>query len=146
MIKQIIIGSSGFTRDASFAMNQQLGIFQIPHLWSNLLDTTQFNLGGLLGNIIYYILIFYWIYKSNFRRPTDLLLLIFLSVMIVPYIIGDVETQSRVLYEIPVQIPMGIALSWLYTSGNRFFTISLCVLLISISLRAISNFYFATLE
>jgi len=139
--KEIVVGSSGFSRDIAFANQQESGLNQLTKIWSNSIGTTQIYLGGLLGNFLVYALVIYWIYKSNLTKPGDLLLLIFLSIVIVPLLIGGVEIQGRVLYEIPIQIPVSIALSWLIIQKNKIFTASICLWLLFISLRAVSNLH-----
>jgi hypothetical protein len=143
--KQVLFDSSGIKIDLELANQENSGISQISRLWTNLTDTTQIFLGGLLGNSVFYIFAIYWICVSNIRKRGDLLLLIYLAIMTLPIFFGTSEIQSRVLYEIPVQIPAAIALSLIKYKGNTLFVIGICIWVLSIYFRSISNLHFAEL-
>jgi len=141
-IKTFIIGTSGILVDLKFAEYQSAGLNQIANISSNIYETTQIFLGGLFGNFIILSLTGYWIYRSSIYRIPNLVLLIFVGIFIFPLLFGDVHIQSRVLYEIPFQIPSAIALTSLYSRHNRVLVISIVAWLLVISLRTVSNFYF----
>jgi hypothetical protein len=65
-----------------------------------------------------------------------------MSLAIMPILFGDPEVISRVLYEIPFQIPAAIALVQIKKNQGIVVFLSICLWLTALSIRSISNFYF----
>ncbi|MBD0359823.1 MAG: hypothetical protein ICV56_03815 [Nitrososphaeraceae archaeon] len=140
--RMTITGSiSGIEKDISIA-EIGVGLEQFALRWSNLINTTQNYLGSLFSNFIFLVLGMYWLFRSNLREPSTIFLIIFLSLGIIPLFFGDWIVQSRVLYNIPFQIPAAIAFTYIKNQGNRnIILLPICIWLIAVSIRAVSNFY-----
>ena len=140
--RMTITGSaSGIEQDISIA-KAGIGLEQFALRWSNLIDTTQHNLGSQFSNFIILILGAYWLYRSNLREPSTILLVIFLSLGIIPLFFGDWIVQSRILYNIPFQIPAAIAFTYIKSQANRnIILLPISIWLVAMSVRAVSNFY-----
>jgi hypothetical protein len=141
--KVVLIGSSGgVERDIQVAQTN-LGIEQFNMRWSILNATMHDSLGGIFSNFIILLLGLFWVLKSNVREPGTLFLIIFLSAGIVPLIFGLWVLQTRVLYDIPFEIPAAIALYYISTrSGTRLVTLAAaCTWLVAISLVTVMNYY-----
>ena len=140
--RMTITGSaSGIEQDLSIA-KAGVGLEQFTLRWSNLIDTTQSYLGSIFSNFIFLMLGIYWLFRSNLREPSTIFLVIFLSLGIIPLFFGDWIVQSRVLYNIPFQIPAAIALTDIKNQANRnIILLPVCIWLIAMSIRSVSNFY-----
>jgi hypothetical protein len=141
--RMTITGSaSGIEQDIKIASLTGVGLEQFALRWSNLIDTTQNYYGSQFSNFIILMLGLYWLFRSNFRNPSTILLIVFQSIGIIPLFFGDWLVQSRVLYDIPFQIPAAFALADIKKQANgTMILLSICILLIAISIRAVSNFY-----
>jgi hypothetical protein len=132
---------SGIERDMSIA-NVEVGLKQFAQRWGNLVYATHDYLGGLFGNFIILVLGVYWLFRFDLKETSNILLVIFLSVGIVPLYFGDWVVQDRVFYNIPFQIPAAIALNYLSRRDNgSIITFSVCIWLVAVSILAVSNFY-----
>ena len=141
--RMTITGSaSGIEQDIEKAQGGS-GLDQFVQRWDNLYFLTLIYLGGQFSNFIYFMLALYWLFRSNLQEPSNIFLVIFLSIGIIPIIFGNVVMQSRILYDIPFQIPAAIGLAYLRKQANQHIVwIPLCIWLIGLSIRAVSNFYF----
>src|SRR2546422_2142386 len=133
--------SGGIESDAGLA--SKAGISQVSSLWSNLTDTTRGYAGALFGNFIIFSLGIYWLLRSNSRELSSIFILIFFAMAILPLLFGNDVIQSRMLYDIPFQIPAAIGLTYLkrHTNGTLIM-IPICIWLVAMSVRAVSNFHF----
>jgi hypothetical protein len=132
----------GIERDIYTARVAKAGLEQFMVRWSNLVDTTQIYFGGLFSNFIILVLGLYWLIYSNLRQPSTILIMIFLSLGIIPLFLGDWVIQTRVLYDIPFQIPAAIALTYVKKQTNgTIILLPICIWLIAVSIKAVSNFY-----
>ena len=141
--KVVLIGSSGgVERDIQVAQTN-IGIEHLSMRWSILNATMHDSLGGIFSNFIILLLGLFWVLKSNVREPSTLFLMIFLSAGIVPLIFGLWVLQTRVLYDIPFEIPAAIALYYISTrAGTRLVTLAAaCTWLVAISLVTVMNYY-----
>jgi hypothetical protein len=140
--RMTITGSaSGIVNDINIARGG-VGLEQFAVRWSNLIDVTQIHLGGQFSNFLLLVLGVYWLIHSNFRQPSSILIVIFLSLGVMPLFFGDWITQSRVFYVIPFQIPAAITLTYLKKQANgNIILLPICIWLIAVSIRAVTNFY-----
>lgn len=134
--------AAGVLTNISFATEQGLGIHDYSYIWHNLVYSSQLELAGVFGNTFIYILVIFWLFKSNLRDQTTILMLIFFSLSILPFLFGETVVQTRVLFEIPFQIPIAIALAYISRINGYFFSLALCFGLLTISIRFVSNFGF----
>jgi hypothetical protein len=138
-----LIGSNGgVERDIHLAQTN-LGIEQFNVRWRHLDATMHGSLGGVFSSFIILLLGLFWVIKSNMREPGTLFLIIFLSAGMVPLTFGLWTLQTRVLYDIPFEIPAAIALYYISTrSGSRLVTLAAaCTWLVAISLVTVMNYY-----
>ncbi len=141
--RMTITGSGGgIERDIEIA-NEGLNLEQFALRWSNIIDTTQIYFGSQFSNFIILGLGLYWLFHFSLREPYNILMVIFLSVAIISLFFGDWLVQSRILYNIPFQIPAAIALTYIKkrANGGNIILLSICILLIAMSIRAVSNYY-----
>jgi hypothetical protein len=108
-----------------------------------ILDSTMHgSLGGVFSNFIILILGLFWVLKSNMREPGTVFLMIFLSAGLVPLYIGSWTLQTRVLYDMPFEIPAAIALYYISSrSGSILVTLAACTWLVAVSLITVMNYY-----
>ena len=132
---------TGIERDVSIA-NVEVGLKQFSQRWSNLAYAMHDYLGGLFGNFIILLLGVYWLFRFDIKETSNILLVVFLTVGIVPLYFGDWVVQDRVFYNIPFQIPAAIALTNVsrYKNGS-IITLSISIWLIAMSILGVSNFY-----
>jgi hypothetical protein len=138
-----ITGSAGgIEEDVKFAKVTQVGAEQFAIRWSNLMNTVYILVGGQLGNFIILTLGLYWLFQANFRESSNFFIMIFLSIGLVPFLLGDFKIQTRVFYDIPFQIPAAIALCSLWKNTiSRIIVPPACIWLIIVAIISVSNFY-----
>ena len=142
VVRSVLTGVSGGIETDIGLASKSAGTSQLALLWSNLTETIQNYAGGQYSNFIILTLGLYWLFRVNSRKLSSVFVGIFLSVGVLPLLFGDDLIQSRVLYDIPFQIPAAIALTYMKKKYNGFLiTSSLCVWLLAISIRTVSNFY-----
>lgn len=142
LFKTVFMQNSGLLKNVSFASTQGLGFHDLSTIWNNLVASTQTYLAGQFNNSIIYGLVIYWISTCTINDKSNLFILIFLSIPILPILFADPEVISRVLYEIPFSIPAAIALVQLMKNHGNILFLSVCLWLIALSVRSSSNFYF----
>ena len=142
IVKTSITGSmTGIEKDMEFAKATGTGLEQFIIRWSNLTRSVYSFLGGQFSNFIIFSLGLYWLFQSNTRDISTVFLMIFLSIGLIAFLIGDYRVQARIFYDIPFQIPAAIALSWLRKSGTTsLISIPICIWLIGLVIRSVSNF------
>jgi hypothetical protein len=108
-----------------------------------LLRTMYSYVGGQFSNFIVFALGLYWLFRSNLREPSCIFLMIYLSIGLLPFLLGDYVIQTRVFYDIPFQIPAAIGLAFIrkQAPNGLIVAIAICLLLLDISIMAVSNFY-----
>ena len=131
-----------------FDARQQISRNQFTLRWDNLEHTMHTFVGGQFSNFIILGLALYWLYRSNWREPSTIFLMIFLSTGIFGFMFGNWEIQTRVFYDIPFQIPAGIGLALILNEARRtaasplLFFLPICIWLLAMSLRSVFNFYY----
>ncbi|HXX06304.1 MAG TPA: hypothetical protein VEJ68_05755 [Candidatus Bathyarchaeia archaeon] len=133
----------GISGDVALA-NTGAGFPQLDLLWSNLTTTMQDYGGGQFGNFIVLGLGLYWLIRVDLREPMSLFLTIFLAIGTIPLLFGGQLIQFRVFYDIPFQIPAGIALACTGRRINWFMVLPVCIWLVAVSLRMVTNFYYVS--
>jgi hypothetical protein len=128
-------------QDITNISSQIAGPQQFALRLDNILRTTFSFVGGQFSNFVILGLCSYWIIRSSLHEPTNIFLFVFLSIGFVPFLVGNYISQTRVLYDIPFQIPCAIALSSIRMQNGRSLVIlPICIWLTAISVRAVSNF------
>jgi hypothetical protein len=144
----IDIGRASLT-DSSVGLRQDieiaprtLGLEQFNLRWQILNMTMYETLGGVFSNFIILILALVWVLKSNLVEPSNVFLMIFLSVGLVPLFFGSWAVQARVFYDMPFEIPAAIALYYISKkSGSMLMLLAGCTWLIAVSLFTVMNYY-----
>jgi hypothetical protein len=136
-----VLGSKGaFESDTSIAQSQGAGLHQFRERWSNLTETVWTYYGGLMSNFIIYSLAIYWLIRSRIKEVTTIFIMAFLSIGILPLVFSGWVIQSRVLYDIPFQIPAAIGIYFM--TKSRFgakLVIPSCIWLVAMCLWAATN-------
>jgi hypothetical protein len=143
VVRMTITGSAGgIEKDIEVAKTVGAGPEQFTLRWSNLSRTMYSYVGGQFSNFILLTLGLYWLFRSNLREPSNIFLMIYLSIGLIPFLLGDHTIQTRVFYDIPFQIPAAIALSFIRKQviGSTML-LPICIWLIAMSIRSVSNFY-----
>jgi hypothetical protein len=136
-----ITSHTGIASDIRVANVYGIGVQQFFGRWDNLDDSVHGFFGAMFGNFMILVLGLYWLLRSDFRQPSTVLLMIFLSMAVIPVSVGDWVVQTRILYEIPFQIPTAIALSYILTRPIGIsILMPVCIWLIAISFINVSNF------
>ena len=81
----------------------------------------------------------YWLVRSNLRELANIFIMIFLSTALIPLFIGDYVLQSRVLYDIPFQIPAAISLYYIGRNNGKMISIALLLITGYLSLHVLAN-------
>lgn len=143
--------NSGVGEDVKIAV-WGIGLGNFVERWNTLIEITHDSLGGLFGNSIVLLLGIYWLIRSNYREPSNILLFIFLSVGLIPLFFGNWLVLSRVIYNIPFQLPAAVAMEHILRRNNQvakvatypltglLINIAICLWLTSISIILLSDF------
>lgn len=145
VVKSYYIGvTTSFQKDLDIPAD--LSINEFAERWRNLSSTFTWHLGGFLTNSAILLLLFLWTMKANYSNNSDRLFLSLVFVTILPVLFGDYLVQSRLFYNIPLQIPASIIMYKLYTDHKTSFGKPLLLVLILLqfnyALRAMANMYF----
>ena len=73
-------------------------------------------MAGIFGNIALLILAFFGTILVRYKSTIGTFVLVFTSIAIIPLYFGDKIILSRVMYDIPLQIPIGWAMTNIYLS------------------------------
>jgi hypothetical protein len=140
--RTLLIGSSGgIERDLELAGNL-VGPDQFLLRWNNLSYTTTTFVGGLFAGFVVLGLGIYWLARTRIQDAASIFIVIFLSLGILPFIIGEWVVQTRVFYNIPFQIPAAVALALVIQDRQRLVRmLPICVFLLLAAVVAVSNFY-----
>ncbi len=131
--------STGLESDVSIGFSHGLGMSQFNERLKNLADTVQTYYGGVYANIALLGLVMYWLIRSNPRELVNIFIMIFLSTALIPLFIGDYVLQSRVLYDIPFQIPAAISLYYIGRKNSKMISIALLLITGYLSLHVLAN-------
>lgn len=144
--KSHISGASGsFEKDLSNPLTS-VGLNQFAEKWKNLNTTFIVYLGGFLTAPAVLLLVFLWTLKANYQNDSDRFYLSLLFVSLLPILFGDFIIQSRMLYNIPFQIPASVMMYRIYSNPQVKFGKPLLVAIILMqfdyALRAMANMYY----
>jgi hypothetical protein len=132
--------SGGVERDIGIASGD-IGFEQLSYFWTNLTTTVQHYGGGYYGNFIILALVAFWIIRSNPYKLSSIFMLVFLSIAVIPLLFGGEVILSRILYNIPFQIPAAIALTYIIKKINGpLMTASICIWLLAVSIETVYRF------
>lgn len=130
---------TGFGADATVGFRHGFGISQFTERIFTLADTILTYFGGAFANIPILGLIVYWLIRCNVRQMANIFVLIFLSSALVPFFLGDWVLQSRILYNIPFQIPAAMALFSLWSENHKFIFIAILLITVYLTIHYLAN-------
>ena len=142
--RALLTGTSvGIEQDAEIA-NITFGLDQFDNRWDNVDETMHQKLGGIFGNSIILGLVSFWVLKFASKEPVAIFLMIYFSLGLVTLFFGAWSVQSRVLYNIPFEIPAAIAIWHIAEKSKSSGSIRLAPLmwLTAIAIITVTNFYF----
>lgn len=138
----VFTGSSGGIEGNIEIAQAMTGPEQFARRWNNLEYTVTTFVGGIFSNFIILGLAVYWSFESRNAGVAGRFLPIFLTLGILPFLFGDWVVQTRVYYDIPFQIPAAIGLYQIRDRlRNNLVLVSVCVWLVFIAVRTVSNFH-----
>jgi hypothetical protein len=114
--------------------------------WNRLFFTMSSYVGGFLSNPMLLVLGLVWLLKkSDLRKGLDRSVLSMSFILALPIALGSIEFQTRVLYNMPFQIPAILALYAIAseTKGSYRYLLIVTVLLVlaTYAIRAMANLY-----
>ena len=125
--------SSYFSTPAATASDSAIATNIMPQdtntRWDRLFFTMSSYVGGFLSNPALLLLAVIWMLKADLSKGLERLLISMFFISALPIAVGSVEFQTRVLYNIPFQIPALLALY-----GTKFRSRTSLILLIAIVL------------
>lgn len=130
---------TGLESDVSIGFGHGFGISQFSERLGTLAQTVQTYYGGVYANIAILGLVLYWLIRSQPRELTNIFIMIFLSTALIPLFIGDYVLQSRVLYDIPFQIPSAISLYYIGRKNSKLIFIALLLIAGYLSFHVLGN-------
>jgi hypothetical protein len=131
--------STGLGADVSIGFSHGLGISQFSERFRTLAETVQTHYGGVYANIAILGLVMYWLIRCQPREMANIFVIIFLSTALIPLFMGDWVLQSRVLYEIPFQIPAAISLYYIGRKNGKMMFIALLLVTCYLSFHVLAN-------
>lgn len=145
IVKSIPGSSDSFTKDLDFG-GSLIGLEEYAERWRNLDKVFTFYLGGFLTNSVIMVLLFIWTLKAKYENDSDRFLLSMLFVSLLPVLFGDFVVQSRIFFNIPLQIPASIIIYRIYLNSKMVFgkpfVFAILFLQFSYALRALANMEF----
>lgn len=138
--KWSILGTStGIEGDVSIGLSHGLGAPQFTERYSTIIDTVLTYYGGAYANIAILTLVAYWLVRCRPRELVNIFILIFISTGLIPLFLGDWVLQSRILFDIPFQIPAAISAYALWKGNQRLMSIGIILIASYISLHVLAN-------
>jgi hypothetical protein len=137
------LSSGGIEADLGAAERSGSGLSQFGYRWDNLVRTVQVYLGGGYSNILLLSLALYAVLVLFSKTNYAIFIGVFLSLGILPLFFANRDLMSRVLYDIPFQIPAAISLLWVvqgYRTRFSFIFPTVLVSLIAFAIYMLSNF------
>lgn len=141
LVRVQLTGTSGaLESDSLIAVSQGAGLQQFSEKWKNLTETVWTYYGGLMSNFIIYSLCIYWLIRARKKEVHSILIMTFLSIGILPLLFSGWVIQTRVLHDIPFQIPAAIGIYAIRKESNGpLHSSSICIWLLAISMKAVTN-------
>jgi len=129
----------GIQQDIAIA-NTRAGTENIFVIWENLEESIQVFSGGQFSNILILLLCVCWLVRSDFNSMRDVFIGIFFSIALVPLLFGNDLIQSRVLYNIPFQIPAAIGLMYFFNRPyGKLIVLAICIAIFAMAIKSVSN-------
>ncbi len=124
-----------------YSISKNTSYLNLFSIWPNLAQTSLVYVGGILGNFLILSLCVYWLVRSDLREMPNLFIAIFLSLAILPILFGGELIQSRVLFNIPFQIPAAIGLVYLANlHRGKVLVIAISIWIFTMAVHLVTNF------
>lgn len=131
--------TTGLEADISVGSIHGFGMSQFVERLGTLAETVQTYYGGIYANIAILGLVAYWLVRCKIHDLSSIFTMIFLSSALIPLFAGDWVLQSRVLYNIPFQIPASIAIYFLWKGNHKLIFVAFVLIIGYISFHVITN-------
>lgn len=130
----------GIEQDVSIA-STKIGTENVFALGKNLIESIQLFAGGQLGNILILSLCVCWFLMSKLYSIPNIFIGVFFSIALLPVLFGEDIIQTRILYNIPFQIPAAISLTYFINRPyGKPIILSICILIFAMSVKSVLNF------
>lgn len=130
---------TGLESDVSIGFSHGFGIAQFSERLGTLAESVQIYYGGVYANIVILGLVMYWLIRSQPRELANIFIMIYLSTALIPLFIGDYVLQSRILYDIPFQIPAAISLHYIGRKNGKLIFVALLLIAGYLSFHILAN-------
>jgi hypothetical protein len=147
----LIKGTSGLENITNLTSSRLSGDY-FAEKWFNISYTFKLYLGGFLTNSAMILLALVWALKADYKNTFNVVLLSSMFLASFFFFFGDAVTQSRIFYEIPLQIPAAIVLAGIARGGDGYLSfassmtrLAIVILILlhlaNYALRSLANFY-----
>jgi len=132
--------AGGIEQDVSIA-STKASTENILLIGNNLIESIQLFAGGQFGNILILFLCAYWLLRSKLYSIQNIFVAIFFSIALLPVLFGNDVIQTRILYNIPFQIPAAISLTFFINRPyGKLTVLVVCILIFAMSVKSVINF------
>lgn len=146
---RILLGSSELF-DSVFAREDvALSFTEFRNRWINFPTFMHYYVGGIFSNLAFLAFTVIWSIYAKINNTFDRIILASLLAGAIPIIFGDFVLQSRIFYDIPIQIPAAIAIYRIVNKqglGTKFAKISFLLITIHFTIYAIRTLSNLTLS
>ncbi len=111
------LGTAGGLESDLDIAQKGAGVQQFLLRWNNLQYTFHTYVGGYFTNAAMLLLALIWVLKARYENGFDRVLLASMFVGALPILFGNFAMQTRIFYNIPIQIPAALML---YNATNNF--------------------------
>jgi hypothetical protein len=130
----------GIEQDVSMA-STMISTENAFELGKNLIESIHLFAGGQFGNILILSLCVCWLLMSKLYSIPNIFVGVFFSIVLLPILFGEDIIQTRILYNIPFQIPAAISLTFFINRPyGKLIILSTCILIFAMSVKSLINF------
>jgi len=122
-----------------------ISITEFRNRWLNFPKSMYYYVGGFLTNLALLAFTVLWLIYAKYENTFDRIILASLMAAMIPLIFGNFVLQSRLLFDLPLQIPAAIAIYRILNGGlftSRIAKIAFALITIHIAIftiRSLSN-------
>lgn len=128
-----------------FAITEQVSWDYFSLRWENLQYVFTIYLGGFFTNTVFYIIAIIWSLNVNYKDNFNRIILSIIHIGALGMVAGVFSVQARILWDIPIFIPVGIVLYSLIANSknnliNKILFVTIMLLFLNYVFRSMSNF------
>jgi len=139
--KSIFTDSVGGIEQDVLIAGTKIGTENVFTLEKNLIESIQLFAGGQFGNILILSLCVCWLLMSKLYSMPNIFIGVFFSIALLPILFGEDVIQTRILYNIPFQIPAAISLTYFINRPyGKPIILSISILIFAMSVKSLLNF------